>query len=1236
MTGELNLKERRLAVGKTQADVGEAVGVDTNTVARWERGELGMSPAMRDRVDAALRQWDRAAAPPPAKPLASIAARDPVLQDISRGLDGHLDTRVFQRCVVDMLRSVYPSITLGMGGADGGFDGMVPGGAGFPPIPAIITTSRTKALANFNENMQQVQASEPNVREAIFVCARPLTPKQRDNLKAAAAKIGVRLCLLHDRDDLAMRLRERPDLSKDLLGIAGAPTALTATPAGFRGDTLMRGRNADLEWLVRQAGDCLLVGQPGMGKTCLLATLARQGESLFLSGENSELVAGDIRARKPLAIVVDDAHTETGRRRLRMLQDVRHVTDDDFRIIASSWPGNFADAVQTDLGIHSGAIRELSRFDADVVVEIIKDICGNRLQDDWIRAIRRQADGRPGLAVALTIACLEGDVQQALTGKVLCKRLLSQINAQTGAKPRDMLAAIALGGQVGMDMRIVAEVMGVQSPLDMLADLQSAGVVETVRRAPYASDDEAVTRFAVMPQGMRSELLNASLPLWSSMGWLDRLMERIQNRQCRKEALLTLIGAVWRGADVPQLREWIETQRDDDLWVEYAYVNEDAAIWAYHERRDLMHKLAGALLFRSPNRAFGLLLDRLAKHPGDGADGVSGLRPKRDTILHHVREWSGGGPSDVRMRTLKAQVGRRQRIMDEAERWLKGRQNSRLPAIACMCIALNPTFEGEGADPGMGRGYTLVNGVLPDDILEQLAKMWPQLQGALRECPPEGLNAWRLLFALVHEWTHPNLYSPPRCEASSVRRDTIVRMLRDLADLSRLMPGVQARLGEMAARVDVELDVQVRRELSVLHPSPPLKHVSTSKHLKDTYAAAMALGREWAERPVRELAVMLRDVAEDAKFAHNRLDTVGEFCGAAAEAMESGHIAAVEVLLTERCGAAAVHPFLRRGVKNQEAGWQGVLASCLNDAAYSIMAVETVFRDRGADAEMGDNALAKLVGMPHVGEVLALRKHLPSHRVLEILHMADGGDEQGVKLARQVALGHWQATDNKGEAMRDDVRPAWRKAIMGMVELPFSVQGGDGYWLGEILAQDGVLALGWFEGALAEEQDHINKDDVAKKAVGAMSKDQKKSLLDMANKIGVTPITYFFALEWVPACIGDDNDLYRHLLACPNLKEVHGLPLAGVFSEQWRRKALAALDSGRDEQFIAFWGEDDGKGARIIAGISDMWREKRQKFESLRVDPDPRLRKVGEIGANRMRQREQGAIQDEELERRRG
>ncbi len=55
MTGA-DLKRRRRRLKLTQAELAKLIGVAKNTVARWERGELGMSKTTAKLIDLLTRR----------------------------------------------------------------------------------------------------------------------------------------------------------------------------------------------------------------------------------------------------------------------------------------------------------------------------------------------------------------------------------------------------------------------------------------------------------------------------------------------------------------------------------------------------------------------------------------------------------------------------------------------------------------------------------------------------------------------------------------------------------------------------------------------------------------------------------------------------------------------------------------------------------------------------------------------------------------------------------------------------------------------------------------------------------------------------------------------------------------------------------------------------------------------------------------------------------------------------
>jgi len=57
------LRQVRKRLGLSQAGFAERIGVATNTVARWERGELGMRPSTARLIEMLAQQADMTTKP---------------------------------------------------------------------------------------------------------------------------------------------------------------------------------------------------------------------------------------------------------------------------------------------------------------------------------------------------------------------------------------------------------------------------------------------------------------------------------------------------------------------------------------------------------------------------------------------------------------------------------------------------------------------------------------------------------------------------------------------------------------------------------------------------------------------------------------------------------------------------------------------------------------------------------------------------------------------------------------------------------------------------------------------------------------------------------------------------------------------------------------------------------------------------------------------------------------------
>ena len=312
-------------------------------------------------------------------------------------LNGKLDPEAFEACAAALLRSEWPKLVPVRGGRDDGFDGAGAGSSG-EPFPLIATTS-VNFVDNLARSLDRARNRGWKFTDALFATSRRVTPISRRRLFDEASTQGVTLRQAYDQDWFAQSLYREPEWCKRLLGVSGRSAALSLFPVTHRpllGDAVL-GREREMAWLREQKGDCLLVGEPGSGKTFLLRTLALEGHARFLVDHDRAQIANDLRRLCPAAVIVDDAHVDP--MQIAKLDQIRSEGRAQFRIIATSWPGD-AGTVRSVLKVGSTKEMKLDRVDADTMVEIIKSL-GVHGPDRLLNVIRKQASGRPGLAATL-------------------------------------------------------------------------------------------------------------------------------------------------------------------------------------------------------------------------------------------------------------------------------------------------------------------------------------------------------------------------------------------------------------------------------------------------------------------------------------------------------------------------------------------------------------------------------------------------------------------------------------------------------------------------------------------------------------------------------------------------------------------------------------------------------------------------------------------------------------------
>lgn len=1231
------LKSLRSRLGLTQAALAEAVGVVPNTLARWERGEIGIPGWAVERLHAASRSGSSGSAV--TRPRGVVL--DPHHGEILSALDGSLDPEIFEACAAELLRHDWPGLVAVRGGQDDGFDGAVADGARREPFPLVVTTAKD-LKGNLRRNLDRARRKWATVDRALFATSRRVTPNMRRKLEAEAREIGLTLPQIYDQDWFAHRLYREPAWCKRLLRVTGRPRALSPFPVTRRpvlGDRIL-GRERETRWLQERRGDCLLVGAPGSGKTFLLRALVLQGQALFQVATDREQVANDLRELRPSAVIIDDAHVDPDR--IARLIQLRQEVGSDVRIIATSWPE--APAVRDALQISDTEVLRLDLIDADTMIEIIKSV-GLTGPDDLLRVIRQQADGRPGLAATLAHLCLAGDVRRAARGEALVDQLAPQLARMLDIEDATrFLAPFALGGDAGVRLEPVAERL--RRPIDEVGDglarLAKAGIV--LNRPNHA--------VSVEPPSMRWMLVRRAF--FDGAGSLQPapFLSIVENRE---DAIHTLIGARSRGASAPELENLLERSESSRLWSEYASLGPSEARYVIERRPERLLDVAEEVLEHVPETVIPLLLGMVR-----AADAPRPEPPLSQGPLDVLTRWTTQLPSD-----RNEWFHRRSTLMRAADRWGRNGGNA-IVALRAACVALRPECKYGTTDPGRGQTITIHFDTFSRVQIEQLADLWPTARNLVRQLGDVMDAPWHDLLGLVSDWAYYPVHSlreVPGETRSEIKKFT-KRMLQDLTDTSRCHPGLQHALKVTGERFGLNVDVTLDPDFEVLH-----QRLEPGEEMK-----MMASGppddivEDWERRSPEETARVLARIESEANLAgigYPRWSP--HLCRRLAERV-SDPAAVSRTFIKHELPADLVGPFVLRAARSNAPRWPELVRGCLDDSHLRELAIYATVTHAEPPLELLSRALDAAGDFSQSVDTWCLRNEVSPVALLQMFRSTD------VRVAAAAAIGYWcgrtvrlareetrtrcsscdsevatkeivcwmcgcilNVEEHKKHTFADGAIPArhlhdaWREAILRAPADELRISQHDKYWLGEILSKTPRLAEDWLVtkfGRRGHGAESWGLEDIAVGIVSALDSGQRARVLAALR-------SDCHVEKFVGSLVGEDVDLYRRLLEASDLAEYHLAPLAGKPCETWRKKALAAFDHGYSIDAVkrATW---TGRSSVCSGPRSEMWAGWRRAFESLHGDADPRIADIGRRGADVAGEQERQELENERYEAVRG
>jgi hypothetical protein len=791
-------------------------------------------------------------------------------------------------------------------------------------------------------------------------------------------------------------------------------------------------------------------------------------------------------------------------------------------------------------------------------------------------------------------------------GDQIAESVLVAFRSVAGGNAKEILAILSVGGEAGLTMESVAELLN-RSLIDIRQTLQrlAAGGVITQHQRSSESDQQLV----VEPPALRQALIRdvffeeaASLP--SSL-----LRKALQEVPVATSAVEALIGAHARGASISPgfLRSMIESVNHRKTWQMYTSVGREEAQWVLAKHPEKAEIVSKQALAHAPGDALPLLLE--AKKEDPGLDPTSQNDP-----LSEIKEWVLSG----RPGTEEA-VGRRRILLQSAKEWL-GQGRDRGVGLYALRYALAPQFEDSYSDPGSGREITMERGVLLQEEIEEIRPFWRDLWDVLEE---ERLEEWPPILELLHDWLHPEFHwgDIPDELHLQVRRFG-QEEAQTAARLAASHPGILRRLHPVATNAGFEIDTSDFEAFGALYPE---QHPDDQQSRRQQELSRIEeLAESWADRPPAEVARDIAEIHRQTDYANLHKTHTRALCNHLADSIENA-LRYYQAFLEAGLSPKLTRPFLQKAAEMKQDGWADAVREQLaGESDPRGPALVIALSSADAPRDLRELALSQVQGREHLAKTLLRRDKLGEESIRKLLtHESD-------RVASETAEVLWQSEALGSPPMEtapETVRELWREVVVDRVD--------DGHWLAKAFEHDSELARRWVENQIRSrsEFDHLNFSHrgTEEVAVDMLSRADRKSLLNTLFELDedIRPLTY----NWARLLVGDDLDLYQHLLDKNVETDLHlGVLIGKPEGKSWTEKAGLAVEAGYTPEQIAR-ASTSTRG--VVGGwgpLSEVWREWSEAFRNLESE-DPRVKQAIEFGEQIATERAEQAAERERQER---
>jgi len=1087
--------------------------------------------------------------------------RDPFYNEIIDRLNKTLDPELFERCACDLLRTIYPGLVPIRGGSDSGMDGAIADskGTAFP----LVSTTGKNVIGNLTRSLNSYLSDGGSRRNVILATSQSLTQKKRKNLEEKAEKIGFTLTDIRSQAAFADLLYRSPEWCKELLNLTGEPPALSALPISNRPricQTLI-GREDDLLWLKGKTCDLLVTGQPGCGKTFLLHYFAKYNNGLFVVDENIEKIAGCIRSQQPEVIIVDDAHIKPDF--VSKLRNLRERIGADFRLIANCWPGE-TNNVATNLDVTSSSIHELKLLPRPEIVKVINE-CGICEPDQLVRLIVDQAAGKPGLATTLCHLCLNGDIENVISGGALFNEIQSSFGQIVGKEAIPVLGAFSISGDEGMTMEVVANELHMSLPTlhTITTQLATGGVLDEVLQ----------NKLRVRPQELRFALVRDVFFVGPPNLPFERFIGNVSNIS---EVLLTLLGAKHRGARVPNnlLQDLLKISHSEEALRAYAWLGSSECSWILDNFLNKTTVIAKAALHHIPEKIMPVLLD-ISK---------SDDRQLNSTPEHPLRiidDWAksaypGSGEA----------IKRRKIVFDNTIDWIN-KGGDFTVGLKAIRTSLSPHFRKSETDP-TDRAFTLTQGLVTVSEMKKIRQFWPEL---LRHLHLYNILQWEPIQGIVSDWSY---LGPASNKVSDVERKLTKQFVRqilcDLIKVANNHCGILRWIKSVTQRRGYRILVPLDPEFEILYPIR--EHEDLQKREKKEVKAVDELAKLWATKKPQTIVKKMMTFQLEASQSGNAWSKwVPRMCHNLANTTKTP-CSWIKSFLLQNADGSYIGPFLERAVEINESDWETYAHQCIKKDNTRYSAVSVLLTKDNLPDTILEEVLNNLDNLKDIVNGICMHYSLSEKTVKKLITHKDP------IIASAAAIGEW-TREPKGN-IRESLKKVWRKTIIKSPE--------DEYFLSSIFKKDSSIAFDWLmvriEKGLGDLCYNL-KNERLDTAIKVLDDNQKKSLLKiLPNQWEYRKIARLL--------VNSNLELYKFLLSGKKREYLHLAPLKGHPDSDWIKKAKLALDVGYSAKDIAraARGYSWSWGGRE----SNMWEEWVDSFAVLLSNSDCRIRRVGKIG----------------------